>query len=237
MFTGPNIVKNGLVLWLDAANPRSYPGSGTTWRDLISNISFTPLISSPTFVIGNPSYVDFEQTPPADNLQSTTTISNINSQMQYTRAAWFNPESLTGAEVKNIFCNEIGNNSDMAIGILSSKFLFHQYTNSSGSISEDLNITGSTILNINAWYYGVVTINRTSQIMNMYLNGNLETTRTINIGASSSPTMLIGGPLIDGYSGGRYFDGKIASIAHYNRALSQTEIQQNYNATKARFGL
>lgn len=53
MFTGPHLVTDGLVLALDAANPLSYPGSGTTWRDLSGNGNNGTLVNGPTFDIGN----------------------------------------------------------------------------------------------------------------------------------------------------------------------------------------
>lgn len=54
MYTGPNIVTDGLVLYLDAANTKSYPGSGTTWNDLSGNGNNGTLINGYIFnSIGN----------------------------------------------------------------------------------------------------------------------------------------------------------------------------------------
>jgi hypothetical protein len=50
---GPNIVTNGLVMALDAANPKSYPGSGTVWRDISRTGANGTLINGPTFDSGN----------------------------------------------------------------------------------------------------------------------------------------------------------------------------------------
>jgi hypothetical protein len=94
MYIGPHIVTEGLVFALDAASPRSYPGSGTTWYDLITGITFTPDNNTPVFNTSGIAYVDFEASSnPGDNLKSTSGYSGINTQNEYTRMAWFNHES------------------------------------------------------------------------------------------------------------------------------------------------
>ena len=60
MFTGPNIITDGLVLALDAANSRSYPGTGTTWSDLSGNGNSGTLTNGPTFNSGNGGSIVFD---------------------------------------------------------------------------------------------------------------------------------------------------------------------------------
>jgi len=60
MFTGPDIVTDGLVLALDAANVKSYPGSGTTWRDLSGNDGNGTLTAGPTFSTDNGGVISFD---------------------------------------------------------------------------------------------------------------------------------------------------------------------------------
>jgi len=62
MYTGPNIVTSGLVLQLDAANTKSYPGSGTTWTDLSGNGNNGTLTNSPTFSSANGGIFTFNGT-------------------------------------------------------------------------------------------------------------------------------------------------------------------------------
>jgi hypothetical protein len=60
MFTGPNIVTDGLVLYLDAANQKSYPGTGTTWNDLSGNGNNGTLVNGPTFNSDNNGSIVFD---------------------------------------------------------------------------------------------------------------------------------------------------------------------------------
>jgi hypothetical protein len=239
-YRGPNIVRDGLVLALDAASPRSYPGTGTTWTDIITGITYTPDNNTPTFNTSGIAYIDFENSKvPGDNLKSTSGYSGINTQNAYTRIAWFNLES-SDANFKPIVGNVIGNNIDMALAVVSSKLHFRQYTNSatSGTTSGDYGVSANSTISLGTWTFGAMVVNRSAQTLKMYLNGNEDLNTTINlIGNSSSSTVLIGGPDADSYAGARMFDGKIATVLHYNRELTASEILQNYNVQKKRYGL
>jgi hypothetical protein len=239
-FRGPNIVRDGLVLALDAASERSYPGSGTTWYDLITGTTFIPDNNTPVFNTSGIAYVDFEASSnPGDNLKSTSGYSGINTQNSYTRIAWFSFES-SGADFKPIVGNLIGNNIDMGLALVSSKLHFRQYTNTytSGTTPGDYGVTANSTITAGTWNFGAIAVNRSSQSLKIYLNGILDLSTSINIiGNSSSSTVMIGGPDADAYAGARMYDGKVASVMHYSRELSAQEIQQNYNAQKSRFGL
>jgi hypothetical protein len=235
-----SIVRNGLQIYLDIENIKSYPGTGTTWTDMINNITFIVDNNTPDFITNvSPKYVDFEESSnPGDNLKSTTGLSEIGTQLKYTRCAWFNLESLNSTQYRNIFCNVVGNNSDMSLCVqTNNKFGFHQYVNSNGpNTAVDYTVTGNTTLEIDKWYYGCVVVDRENNTINIYLNGEKDVTQ-INkaIGNSSSDIMLIGGPDADSYSGDRMFDGKIAVVQHYNRALSDEEIKQNFESFRGRY--
>jgi len=236
---GANIVTDGLVLALDAANVKSYPGSGTTWYDLITGITFTPDNNTPVFNTSGIAYVDFEASSnPGDNLKSTSGYSGINTQNEYTRMAWFNHES--DSSFRPIIGNLIGNNIDMGLSILNSKLHFRQYTNTynSGTTPGDYGVDGTSTFSTGTWNHGVIVVNRSAQSLKIYLNGELDKSTSINlIGNSTSTTVMIGGPDTDSYSGARMYDGKVASVMHYSRELSAQEVLQNYNAVKERFSL
>ena len=102
------------------------------------------------------------------------------------------------------------------------------------SVSNNNNIYVPSTLNLNNWYYGGFTCNNTT--ISLYLNGVLQGTTpvsSINLDTTSS---LYVAQRSDG-SNVNYFNGKISNTSIYNKALSATEIQQNYNALKSRFGL
>jgi hypothetical protein len=99
------------------------------------------------------------------------------------------------------------------------------------SVSNSNNVIGGTIT-LGNWYYGGFTCDNTT--INLYLNGILTSTSAVSpaITLNSSENVFVGRR-----TAGQYFTGKISNTQIYNRALTQTEIQQNYNATKSRFGL
>lgn len=236
----PRIVTEGLQLLLDAGDRNSYPGAGNTWYDLISELVFIPDNNTPVFNTTGISYVDFEaSSAPGDNLKSTTGISGMNIQNEYTRMAWFNYES-SDANFKPIIGNSIGNNIDMGLTIRGSRLHFRQYVNTytNGTTSGDYGVDGTAIITAGTWNHAAIVVNRSTQSLKFYLNGVLDKSTTINlIGISNSNIVMIGGPDVDAYSGDRMFDGKVAIAMHYNRELSASEILQNYSATKTRFGL
>lgn len=235
----PRIVTEGLEILLDAADPVSYPGSGTTWYDIVGGKNYTPDNNTPDFNTNGVAYVDFEASSnPGDNLKSSAGYSGINTQNSYTRTAWFTNES--NSSFRPIIGNVVGNNIDMALAIDNSRLHYRQYTNTytDGTTNGDYGVSGNVTLEFNTWYFGVIAVDRAARRLDMYINGVLDRSTTINlIGNSSSSTVLIGGPDSDSYSGARMFDGKVASVMHYNRVLTAEEILQNYLATKSRFGL
>jgi hypothetical protein len=212
---------DGLQVLVDGSNPFSSPGSGSNWYDLMNGAYFFPDNNPPTFHYDG--YWDFEDSNnPGDNFRSSGTP-NSNTQTQYTRLAFFNPETLDG-NFKNLYCNVIGNNADMSLCVSNGKVSFHQYTTTS-----DYTVEGITVLSTGRWYFGAIVVDRSSNNLKIYLNGVLDREATIStIGNSNSNTQLIGGPDNDSYSGARMFDGKIALAAHYNKLLNASEIAQAY---------
>lgn len=237
--TLPQIVTDGLSIHLEAKDRDSYPGTGTTWYDLINNVQFVPDNNVPEFnTLGG--YVDFENSSnPGDNLKSTIGITGIASLNEYTRMAWINIES-SGGGFEVVIANVIGNNADMGLTIRDSRVSFQQYANTydGGTTYGDYSVAGNSTIPSNTWTHVALSVNRSAQLLNIYINGVLDRSATINlIGNSASNTVLIGGPDADSYSGDRMFDGKIATVMHYDRVLTGDEIAQNYNAGKRHFGL
>ena len=247
---GSNIVKSGLVLDLDAANARSYPGSGTTWRDVSGNDRNGTLVSGSAFSNANQgsivfnittSYVDMNNN--ANPLLSSTgnwTINCFVNEPNYSYVA-------AGTGTNTIITQRIAaaNNGRMHCSTSGSRTLM--FLGNTGSFSSNT-ITGSIPLNNNTTY--MLTYSRTSAtIYTMYVNGVLDTTftdtGTRNILQCGN---IIGNSNNDGISYNSFqplvlnayqnaMSGSIYMIQIYNRALSASEILQNYNAQKSRFGL
>lgn len=211
-----NIVKDGLILDLDVAKRDSYPGTGTTWSDISGNARTGILTNGPTYSSANAGSIVFDGINDRVTLNSP---SGINYGNILTAFMW--------VKLNNYNVVLAGHQSWNSGGYLfvpeSSNTL---YTSINGG--SPVNINGVGIL-LGVWYHLVVVRNVTS--IQWYKNGVSLGTNTSSNGdniVSSIGSYIWGGfPL----------NGNIASVQIYNRALSASEILQNYNATKGRYGL
>ena len=215
---GPRSNSNSLVLNLDAANYRSYSGSGTNWNDLSLSNNISSLVNGPVYSSSNNGYIAFDGT---NDYISVNSNANILSKTEYTKIAYFYVTSFSTSN--NIISG--GVSGQHAFWLFASNKL---YAGHNGSWST---VTGNTTLSLNTWYFGAVTYNSTTG-WKLYLNG-------FEDGSSVNTTTFTGNQeiLIGAYGAGNYFTGRIGLIQVYNRSLSSTEILQNYNATKRRYGL
>lgn len=232
----PKIVTDGLVLALDAANTKSYPGSGTVWNDLSGNGNNGTLINGPTFDSGNGGSIVFDGVD--DHTLLPTNYFSFPSLNTFTISLWFKSSQTTGG---TLFGQQNTANPSSATG-----WVPVIYLNTNGSIrvepfwtsSINNTIVSSSGLNNNIWYNIVTTFN--SGTNQLYVDGSYITQRTgLTLTSFTSTYYYIVGA---GFAGGRslgtnYFNGNISNFIFYNRALSAAEVAQNYNATKSRYGL
>jgi hypothetical protein len=222
-YRGPNIVTNGLVLALDAGNTKSYPGSGTTWLDKSGNKYNGTLTNGPTFSSTNGGSLVFDG---VDDYIAVNTTPNLTNPL--TICAFVNTSVVTGSN--QVIYGPSANGSDNWLSVSSNKVQIYA---TQASDVNNFAITGTTTIEANKWYHitGIVNNNVTS----IYINGVFEV-------ASSAQAFTAGGwnstARIGQRATGQFpFNGRIASIHGYNRALSAQEVLQNYNATKSRFNL
>ena len=220
VFGGPNVIDNGLVLSLDAGNVKSYPGSGTIWYDKSGNNNNGTLTNGPTFSGGSivfdgvDDYVD-------TTFKASISIGNGNP---FTISAFFKTGNMTQQMLVACpdsprFYIEVFNRS----GVLVSHWGIGNNNNSS---------TSTAIINLNQIYNYVTTYD--GNIAKGYLNGVLTDTDTIGSQSYNTNFLQIGKyasflPL--------YLSGSMYTTQIYNRALSASEVLQNYNATKSRFNI
>jgi hypothetical protein len=225
---GPNIVTNGLVLNLDAANTKSYPGSGTIWTDLSRGGNNGTLVNGPTFNSANGGSIVFDGVDDICNFSSLTAYGGTNPH-NYT--AWI--KFTDGSSYKWILNNGAGTNGTSLI-IYGSKLGFFY----NGGVAV---VQATTTLSTGTWYHlSVSYLGETT--VKMYVNGALDATKntlfpTAGTGTSTWSATNSNPRLGAWYNGSFPFNGSIATTQIYNRALSDAEILQNYNATKTRFGL
>lgn len=225
-----------LVLYLDAANPRSYPGSGSTWYDLSLQKNNVTLFNSPTYTNG---YFTFNGTNTYGvtqgnlDLSLTDRISIITVVRSTTTAASMVLEHSTNANGNNAFFVLFGPDAGGATPAGSLEFADH--------VSTYNLVHTSTLANTGNWAYCTVTSNRSLSAAgqsSIYLNGVNNT--VINTGLS---TDLVGNystfPLYIGARGGSsvFYPGDISVIMIYKRTLTSEEIQQNFNAIRGRYSL
>ena len=230
--SGPDIVENGLVLCLDAANKLSYPGSGTAWTDLSGNSYNGTLTNGPTFSAGNLGSIVFDG---ANDYVDTTNSTGLNfTNTSGTVSLWFK------TSVANTFLIAKNMDSTGGWGVLidaSGIPLFEAKNNASGASAfyRYVNATGTN----NVWHNIVAAFTTSTSVVanntvSMYFNGVLNQsalTRVLVYGGNTAGTIQLGRR-----TSGGYFNGNISNVQIYNRLLSDNEVLQNYNATKSRFG-
>jgi hypothetical protein len=230
----PKIVTDGLVVCLDAANPRSYVSGSTLWYNLANTTISGSLTNGPTYSSANLGSIVFDGTNDYVNVSSAQSL---------------NPG--TGSFSLEVWCKT--NQNATYNGLIEGRganlwgFLFIAdyalprqlalFVNTNDRVSQTS--YAATILPVvtGSWQNLAVTLNRATNIITFYYNG-LQAGSTIpllftgSIDPGSSYRYWVGGDL-----GGSEMNGNISISRQYNRALSSTEVLQNYNATKGRYGL
>ena len=221
-FAGPRIVDDGLVLYLDAANPNSYnPSTPLTWRDISRNGNNGTLTNSPTFNSANRGSIvfdgvdDFVQISASLNITTATFVVWLRrngNQNTYDGILFSRGTNITG--ISFYTSNQLGYTWNNAV---------NTYTWNSSLIVPDL-----------TWCMCAISITSNSATAYLYQSTGLTTATNI---VSHTSTILDDIKIGQDDFGSRFFTGNIAQAQIYNRALTSTEILQNYNATKGRFGL
>ena len=213
IISGANLISDGLVYSLDAANFRSYSGSGLTSNALVGGIGAT-LVNGLGFTSSNSGSFIFDGTN--DYIDTQTSF----IPTRYTVFAWF----MLHTQAANRF--QIIYESGYAQIFLSSQSISFWYKNSSPYwLPYDIN------LSFNTWYQ--VCVVNDSNLKSVYLNGNFGSSVSDSSNYQPNDTVQIG----SNQGTIEFLNGKIGQFSAYNRALSAQEIKQNYNATKRRYSL
>ncbi len=228
VFAGPEIAESGLVLALDAGNTKSYPGSGTTWTDISGRGNNGTLTNGPTYSSANGGSLVFDGT---DDYVAPLGLTATFWQGNWTASFWVNFDTISTTSSGS------GDKTIVQHGSSSLRGGLHLCQRNSvayfGLFSDDL--SGLTTLSTGRWYNIVYTLNNTSFAKQIYLNATLDNSHTGG-GAyvGSTNNARIGGVVL---IFGLYFDGFMSNCTFYNRVLTAAEIQQNFNATRGRFGI
>lgn len=216
------VVVNGLQSYLDPVNVNSYPGSGTTVKDLVLTRSIsTPssLTDGATVVAGNFSM---------DGINDCVTIPSINLQTDFTITCWGNPTALTSPAFY-MLGHGIAGTSGGALHVFVTTTAI-EYRMWGGDISVAQTLSTGT------WYNFAFTYSNTSPYTRkIYRNGSLLTSGSGLVYSSGSGNFRYGA--IYGSGGTEFGKGSFGPIAIHSRVLTDSEITQNFNLLRGRFGI
>ena len=230
----PSIVTDNLILCVDAANPKSYPGSGTTWKDLSGSNHHLTLNNSPSFNSNFGGYLDFDGT----NDSATVEIGNLaGTTKDATISIWMDGDYDNSTHKGLIGFRQSGdNNGFFILRLVSSGRLEMRLANSGGQY-DVLDASNNTpLVNTNVWCNLCLTYSNSNTLITGYYNGKIIGSKTTNATAfqSSMKTFAIAK---SAHSTGHMSDMKVSSAMLYEKCLSTLEVQQNFNAHKGRFGI
>jgi hypothetical protein len=222
---GASIVRDGLILHLDAANIKSYPGANTTWYDISGNDNNGTLVNDVGYNSDNNGYLSFDGVNDYVNVAGDYHLIS-----ELTFDCWFKPTN-TIAGGANQVGRIWGKGADLECRFDGGG------TAVAGRLSCDLGGNNS-LTSVNAvwsntvWYNLVIVM--LSGSSRMYVQSELDATGTRGSIAAQTATFQIGK---SASNLGSPFPGSISSFKIYNRALSDAEIKRNFEATRGRYGI
>ena len=217
-----SLVRDGLVLHLDAANKKSYPGTGTTWTDMSGAGNNGTLVNGVGYSTTNKGTMTFDGV-------NDFVLSTNNANLQITTgtiSTWFNANS-NNTGFRGIITKQF------AWGLFLSDNVLIAYDWGTGtygtSRTTNINLGNNTWNNVTMSFSE--TIGSPNNNANIYLNSVLVTTTTIKH-LNHDVSLQIGEA-----NSNQNFSGSIASSSIYNRALTTLEIQKNFNTLRGRYGI
>lgn len=226
----PKIVTDGLVLSLDAGNTKSYVSGSTTWFDKSGNVNNGTLTNGPTFSSANGGSIVF------DGVDDYVTLTRP-VQDDFTLSCWFKTTQ-AGAlptqwyQGKGLIDCEVGNIlNDFGLGIGGGRVI---YGIGNQAAQVDVSIYSTTLYNDNIWHNAVATRVKSTGAMSLYVDSVLVASGSAQTGSLTAATAMRIGSQQPNVG---FFSGNIATGVVYSRALSSSEITQNFNALRGRFGI
>jgi hypothetical protein len=223
----PSIVTNGLVLYLDAANPKSYPGTGTGWSDLSGLGNNGTLINGVTYSNANLGTFTF------DGVDDRITTPLSTAFQDFTICVWFFHNG--NGSVKQRLIDKSAQNG-FWIGKLAGGFGggIKEFTTEGRPGQQTITPLGRGIsLTDNQWHY--LAFRRQGTTHTIFGDGITNTISGTVTGTALDSTQMQIGEAIE--NNGVVFNGNIPVVKVYNRALQDSEILQNFNALRGRFGI
>ena len=219
------IVTDGLVLCLDAGNRKSYPGSGATWTDLSGNGNTGTLVNGVGYSSANGGFLTFDGNNDFVSIPNNTALNTQTPTVE----VWIKTNNTN----QNGFLFEKGSVNTQYSLFQEGAVIRWRQKDTGGGLGS-IGATTADFISTSNWAQVIGTY--TSGNRRFYINGTLRDSDTLAVTlATNNDGMSIGA--WGGTTGSRayYYNGNLAICRVYNRALSATEIQQNYLATKSRY--
>lgn len=220
-----SVVQDGLVFYVDASNDLSYPDSGTTWSDLIGGNDGT-LSNGATYDSANGGSIVFDGVDDYVDANYTGATS-----FPITLSCWVKFDDVSTIPTVMAISDASENNQFFGMGVRndSGTYVWRIYNYNASFVSASS--TGAVSTGV--WYY-VTAVFTSNTSKKLYIDGIEVCELTANAVIPTGLDKIAVGRFTRLTPGG-YTDGNIACASVYNKALSSTEINQNYNALKNRF--
>lgn len=241
---GAKIVRDGLVLHLDAANKKSYPGSGNVWNDLSGNgnngsISNGEYVSAGYFRnlgnVSNSFVVSISNSTSINSAFSVTTGGWTIEEIIWTNSVVY-PEADGGSVISSSAYGGSATGFDWNHGDPNTKFVFG--VTNGGATTYDKEVTINLISPydaLNVWKHRTMIWDRTLNSVSLYINGVYQGGGSIS--EVQGQTLYDGGGMTFGSLYGWRHYGRRSILRSYNRVLTSVEIRQNFEATRSRYGI
>jgi hypothetical protein len=227
-----SVVRTGMQLWLDAANTKSYPGSGTTWTDLSGNSNTCTLVSGASYLSANNGSIFFDG---ADDRIAGPNSANLMVTTNFTLDVWVKRTATQGTE--QVLMAKNGEVSpwvgyELMFGSDNNVHLWTSGGAGNGWNSFIYPITDQNWNNITVTFSGTAGSTGTALL---YVNGTQQATMSNKITPGSPSLRIFEMGCIR--ASGRFLSGSISSARVYNITLTANQVLQNFNALRGRYGV
>lgn len=233
VFAGPNIVENDLVLFLDAANSKSYPGTGTNWIDLSGRGNNGTMYGTVPYVTDVTRCFDFTGATGtfsyASSLGFTFSSNMVTTTGSFSFSCW--AKNFAGGSGQTGLFSNAGSSDGFRFGINPTNTY---YLLGTGPSYTEGGVNHVNTLSESLWYNIVGVFDRPNGQFISYINGDRQGTGTFPAGVTAFSSTV---PGLVRNACCTIEPSKLSTFAVHNRALSATEIQQNFNALRGRFGI
>jgi hypothetical protein len=222
---GPRIVTDNLVLCLDAANPKSYPGSGTAWTDLRRNGNDAILYNGPTYSTENKGIITTDGTDDNIYILNNSTISSFTSDMTLN----FLVKITANGDYASLFGKQTDDNWNDGFGCYFESGFLYFFVNDYAAYR-----VGAATASISGSFMNLTFV-KSGTFLYIYKNGAVLASQNASPGniTNTSSSLTFGNTPSSNYP----MSASFSHISLYNAALSPTQILQNYNALKGRYKL